>query len=281
MEWIESLNRALRFIEDRLTDETLTVEEVARATAYSPFYLQRLFYVLTDLSLADYIRQRRLSAAGQELQSRGVKVLDTALRYGYETPESFCKAFRRFHGITPSAAQRTRVQLRYLNPLQIKVELTGGGIMDYTLETMGELTVLGMERPFTYENNLTGIPKFWSEYLARGWCETVPGMLGVCFDEQNGPTFAYLIGSFGKPDAPVPEGFVKRVIAPHTWAKFRAVGPMPGSIQKVTKQIYTEWLPNNTEFEPAEGVSIEMYTEGDLNAADYESEVWVPLRRKG
>ena len=108
MEWIASINRALRYVEDHLTDDALNVEAVAKVTAYSPFYLQRLFYVLTDASLADYIRGRRLSAAGQALQG-GAKVLDTALRYGYESPESFAKAFRRFHGVSPSAALSSRL----------------------------------------------------------------------------------------------------------------------------------------------------------------------------
>ena len=105
MDWITSINRALRYVEEHLQDENLSVEAVAAVTAYSPFYLQRLFYILTEMSLSDYIRGRKLSMAGQELQATDARVLDTALRYGYETPESFSKAFRRFHGVTPSAAQ--------------------------------------------------------------------------------------------------------------------------------------------------------------------------------
>ena len=281
MEWINSVNRALRYIETRLTDENLTVETVAKVTAYSPFYLQRLFYVLTDQTLSEYIRQRRLSAAGQEMQAAGARVIDVALRYGYETPESFQKAFRRFHGITPSAAQRTHVQLRYLNPLQIKVELTGGNIMDYALENMQALTVMGKVRRFDYESAFGEIPKFWEEYYAKGYHKQVCGYLGICFDEQQKPDFEYMAGSFCEADAPVPEGFEKRTIAPHLWAKFRAVGPMPTAIQRVNRQIFTEWLPNNPEYDLAEGVNIEMYNEGDMQAADYVSEIWVPLKAKG
>ena len=280
MDWITSVNRALRYVEAHLTDEGLSVECVAREAAYSTFYLQRLFYVLTDMSLADYIRQRRLSMAGQELQTAGAKVLDVALRYGYETPESFQKAFRRFHGVTPSAAQRSRVQLRYLNPLQIKVELTGGSMMDYSMETMGQMTVMGLVRRLGYDAATQEIPAFWSEYASKGFHKQVCGSIGVCFDEPDATDFAYMIGSFCPQDAPVPAGFEKRTIAAHNWAKFRAVGPMPGALQKVTKQIFTDWLPNNAEYALAEGVSIEWYSEGDMQAADSESEVWVPLQSK-
>ena len=280
MEWITGVNRALRFVEDHLTDEGLSVEAVAREAAYSSFYLQRLFFVLTGMSLADYIRRRKLSMAGQELQVSGAKVIDVALRYGYETPESFQKAFRRFHGVTPSAAQRTRVQLRYLNPLQIKVELTGGSVMDYLVEKLEPMTVMGAVRRFTYEAAQAEIPKFWSEYYAKGMDKQVSGMIGVCFDDASTADFAYMIGTFCAPDAPVPQGFEKRDIAAHTWAKFRATGPMPGALQQVTRQIFTDWLPNNTEYSLAEGVNIEWYSEGDMQAADYASEVWVPLKGK-
>ena len=55
---------------------------------------------------------------------------------------------------------------------------------------------------------------------------------------------------------------------------------MPGALQQVTRQIFTDWLPNNTEYSLAEGVNIEWYSEGDMQAADYASEVWVPLKGK-
>ncbi|HPF86696.1 MAG TPA: helix-turn-helix domain-containing protein [Candidatus Limiplasma sp.] len=88
MDWIDGMNRLLRYIEEHLTDSTLTVETAARHAAYSPFYLQRIFYGLTEVPLSEYFRNRRLSQAGQELQA-GAKVIDAALKYGYETPESF------------------------------------------------------------------------------------------------------------------------------------------------------------------------------------------------
>jgi AraC family transcriptional regulator len=279
MEWMDSLNRALRYVESHLTDEGLSVEAVAKAAAYSPFYLQRVFYVLTDETLADYIRARRLSAAGQALQG-GAKVLDTALRYGYESPESFAKAFRRFHGITPSAAQRTRAQLKYLSPLAIKVELTGGSIMDYAVEPMGELRIIGKVRRFALDGAFGLIPGYWDEYHQQGLDSKVCGYLGVCFDETD-KDFAYMIGAFQTPEMQVPEGFEVHTLAAGTWAKFRAVGALPDSIQKLNRQIFTEWLPGNTEYELVGSVNVEMYSEGDMDAADYVSEIWLPVRRMG
>ncbi|MCE5342089.1 MAG: GyrI-like domain-containing protein [Eubacteriales bacterium] len=154
--------------------------------------------------------------------------------------------------------------------------------MDYTLEDIGELTVLGYVRKFGYENAFQEIPKFWSEFFHRELQNKLPGrLLGVCFDEADSPEFPYMIGVFCDPDAPVPEGFEKRTIAAHTWVKFNAVGPIPEGIQKVNRQIFTEWLPNNAECDLAEGVNIEIYPEGDMKASDYVSEIWLPIRHKG
>ncbi len=279
MEWIRCINQMLRYVEAHLQDD-LDIAVIARQVSFSPFYLQRMFTMMTDMTVSEYVRQRRLSAAGQELQATNAKVLDVALRYGYETPESFQKAFRRFHGITPSAAKRTRAQLRYLNPLQIQVTLTGGKIMDYSIENLGEITVVGMERRFAYDSAFGQIPEYWDEYCKRGLHGVVPGCLGVCLDEAGKTDFSYLIGNFYEPGTPVPDGFVLRTIAPHTWVKFKGVGALPDSLQRLNRQIFTEWLPNNPEYDLAEGVNIEWYSMGDMDADDYVSEIWIPVVRK-
>ena len=152
--------------------------------------------------------------------------------------------------------------------------------MDYSVEHIEGMTVLGLTRNFTYDSAFTEIPGFWTEYHDRGLDGQVCGYLGICFDGDESPEFTYMIGQFCEADAAVPEGFEKRAIAAHTWAKFRAVGPIPTGIQKVNRQIYTEWLPNNTEYDLAEGVNIELYSKGDTQAADYESEIWVPVKKK-
>ena len=153
-------------------------------------------------------------------------------------------------------------------------------MLDYTVEKIGEMMVVGLERRFRYDTGFQEIPKFWSEYYAEGQQKKVCGALGICFDEENSPEFTYMIGCFCEPDAETPEGFTKRKIPAFTWAKFRSVGPMPDAIQKVNRQIFTEWLPNNNEYDMAGGVNIEMYTQGDMQAADYESEIWIPVRAK-
>ena len=152
--------------------------------------------------------------------------------------------------------------------------------MDYTVENMEKLTVIGKVKRFGYEDTFDKIPLFWDEYYASGAAKQVCPCVGVSFCDQNEHSFPYMIGSFCEPDAPVPEGFEKRELEANTWVKFRVVGPLPGSIQKVNRQIFTQWLPNNTEYETANNNNIEVYTEGDTKADDYESEIWLPVKQK-
>ena len=153
-------------------------------------------------------------------------------------------------------------------------------MMDVTVERMGEMQVVGMVRRFALDGAFAKVPGFWDEYHQKGLDKTLCGYLGLCFDETE-KDFAYLIGAFRKEGQPVPEGFEVHTVAPHLWAKFRAVGPLPGAIQKVNRQIFTEWLPGNPEYEPAEGINLEVYSEGDMTGAEYESEIWLPVRRRG
>lgn len=282
MEWIECITRALQYIEAHLEDPGLSLPAVAQQVHFSHFYLQRTFSMMTGMTLAEYIRQRRLSLAGQELQSRGARVIDVALKYGYDTPESFQKAFRRFHGVTPSAVRKPGIQLRYRNPLHLQIALSGGTVMEYAIEALPELTVVGMERRFSYDDCLRQIPQYWDDYHAQGFDRKCPANLGVCLDnaECAEGRFSYLIAHFEQPDASVPDGFVRRTIPAATWAKFRSVGRLPQSLQQLNRRIFTEWLPSNPSYELADSLNIEAYAEGDMDSDDYACEIWIPVRQK-
>jgi AraC family transcriptional regulator len=279
MDWITGMNRLLSYIEEHLTDGGLTVESAARYAAYSPFYLQRIFYGLTDIPLSEYIRNRRMSLAGQELYAQHAKVLDTALKYGYETPESFQKAFRRFHGITPSAAKRPQAKLMFMSPLQINVSLKGGNKMDYSIETKGPMTVMGFERRIAYDKGFQEAPKFWEEFFQNDLQSRVAPLLGCCFDDGK-TDFAYMIGDFCAADAPVPEDMVKRTIPAYTWALFHTDGNTGKDIQVLNRQIFSEWLPANPQYEPADPLNIEVYPCQEMDWADKRWGIWLPVKVK-
>ena len=148
MDWITGIQNAINYIETHITEE-LDYEEIACQSFSSPFHFQRVFSILCGYTLGEYIRSRRLSLAGAELAASNEKVIDIALKYGYENPESFTKAFQKFHGITPSQARGGGATLRAFSSLSIKVSLEGGNMMNYRIEEKPALILTGFKKRFT------------------------------------------------------------------------------------------------------------------------------------
>ncbi len=279
MELVESLNDALNYIERHLLEEADSAK-AARHVGISRFYLERTFAALTGMSVSEYIRARRLTLAGHELLANDTKVIDLALKYGYDTPESFTKAFSRFHGVTPTSARRLSTLMRCQNPLAISIKMEGANIMNYKIEQMDAFTVAGVERAFQMDSSQQEIPKFWQEFMEKGLQQKVCPVFGICFDADASGNFPYMIADVLKPGTKLPEGLTTREIPAHLWARFACVGAMPGAIQQVTKQIYSEWLPTNGVYEVAQYMEIEMYSDGNPASPDYYSEVWIPIKKK-
>lgn len=148
MDWITGLQRAIDYIEAHLTEE-IDYETVAAESFSSSYHFQRIFSILCGYTLGEYIRMRRLSLAGAELSGSKEKVIDIAFKYGYDSPDSFAKAFQKFHGITPSQARADGKMLRSFSRLSIKIKLEGGSTMNYRIEEKGEMVLTGYKRRFT------------------------------------------------------------------------------------------------------------------------------------
>ena len=124
MNWVTDIQKAISFIENNLL-EKIAVDDVAKHIHSSADYFQRVFNIVTGISISDYIRNRRLTLAGDELANTQVKVIDVCAKFGYESPESFTKAFARFHGVTPTAA-KAAATLNHFEPLSIEIFIKGG-----------------------------------------------------------------------------------------------------------------------------------------------------------
>ncbi len=147
MDWIFGMQRAVDYIEDNLTG-TIDYEKAAAQCFSSSYHFQRVFSILCGFTLGEYIRSRRLSLAGAELAAGGARVIDVALKYGYESPDSFAKAFQRFHGILPSEARRNGSRLRSYSRLVLKVSMEGGKPVDYKIEKKPETVLTGFRAHF-------------------------------------------------------------------------------------------------------------------------------------
>lgn len=285
MEWMAIVGDAVQYIEAHITEE-LTTDDIAAAVCVSPFYFQRGFAMLCGVTVGEYIRRRRLALAGHDLAAGAEKVIDIALKYGYDSPDSFTKAFTRFHGVTPTAARQSGALLKSFAPLKIKFSLEGGYLMDYKMQNKEAFTVLGNAKRFTYEEAKARIPQFWQEHFATGKGAVVMGTYGVNMDEtMSKETFEYMIADPCDAACEVPDGFVKRTIPAFTWAVFPCVGPMPTALQSVNTRIYTEWLPAMRDYAFAAGYCMEYYDDpkkyknGTMDEK-YYCEIWIPVKKK-
>ncbi len=271
--WIEGFQESIEYIEANLT-ETLEIERIAGVAALSPFYYQRIFGALCGMTVGDYIRARRMTLAAQELSASETRVIDIALKYGYDSPDSFARAFTRFHGIAPSRAREPGAALRSFASLHIKITLEGGAMLDYRITEKAPFTIVGIRRRFNSDTSYQEIPKFWQEWAQdmRG----LKGVFGVCMD-KDGKDFDYWIADNYVPWVDIPKGCETCQIPGGLWAEFTCKGPLPESLQNVNTQIWTEWLPSLKGYALAGQYSLEVYMPPVEDPADTVSYICIPL----
>ena len=289
MDWITGIQNAINYIEEHLTEE-INYNKVAEEAACSSFYFQRIFGILCDISLGEYIRNRRLTLAGNELNASDIKVIDIALKYGYESPESFTRAFSKFHGITPSEAKKNGSKLKSFSRLSVKITLSGGYMMDYKIVEKEAFEIIEKVEAHSIENdvNAKSIPDFWTKSHNDGTVKTLlenttdrTFIFGVCYGNNSdcAKTFDYSIGAVYNPKTAVPKGFRKNIIPARTWAIFECKGAMPKAMQDMWHKITSEFFPTSG-YQPTYEMDIEAYTEGDMGGSDYRSEIWIPVVKK-
>ena len=278
MDWVRMINQSITFMEEHLTDD-IALADIAGSVNLSAFHFQRAFSLLTEMSPAEYLRKRRLSQAGAELAEGKSKVIDVALKYGYESPESFTKAFTRFHGSSPMQVKNGS-SIRFMNRYTVRITIDGGSIMEYKIEKWDAVDLLVHAGSFHAETSEQEIPAFWDKYYASEELRKIPGYLGVCAQQKtDDDVFTYGIGCKASDVEGVPEGFEILHIPEHTWAVFKCVGPTPGAIQEMWAKIYREWLPV-ADYELVPDYDIENYLPGNPASKNYVSEICFPVRKK-
>lgn len=285
MEWMAIIGNSIQYMEEHITED-ITVEDVAKEVGVSSFYFQKGFAMLCGYTVSEYIRNRRLALAGNDLLVTEEKIIDIAMKYGYDSPDSFTKAFTRFHGVTPTSVRKDEVLLKSFAPLKIKISLEGGYLMDYKIVKKEAFTVIANAKTFPYEGAKEIIPQFWQEHFQSGKGAVVCGWYGINIDLEMGQeNFEYLIADPYNPQKEVPEGFVTRTIPAFEWAVFPCRGAMPTALQDVNTKIYTEWLPALKEYEFAAGYCVEYYDnptkyEKGTQDENYYCEIWIPVKKK-
>ena len=280
MEWVERLNQSMAYIEEHLTAE-IDYEQLGRIACCSTYHYQRMFTYMAGITLAEYIRRRKLSLAAVDLRGGDARIIDIAEKYGYRSPTAFNRAFQSFHGIAPSAAKDEGVSVKSFSPIVFRIAVKGATEMKYRIETKEAFRIMGVSAPLDkeLENNFMVVPTMWQEAAANGTIQKLAGMMdtppmgllgvSVCNDEE---AWRYFIAVSSTKTGEWEE----YTVPASTWAIFSGTGTNQ-SIQELEQRVVTEWLPTSG-YEYANAPDIEVYLNPDPQNAQYE--VWIPVVKK-
>lgn len=299
MDWIIGIQKAIDYMEDHLT-ETIDYDVVAAQSYSSSYHFQRVFSILCGFTVGEYIRNRRLTLAGAELAVGDAKVIDVALKYGYESPDSFAKAFQKFHGLLPSQARSNGSNLKSFSRLVLKFSLEGGSMMDYRIEEKDEMILTGYKRHFV------GVPGEREDQEEEMYVKTralqyilqaLAGNLEKNFDiitniDDEGYDFyiAYQLSEYYRnnlnKDGVLGEEFARYFenvrIPKCTYAVFeteRCAFPTEVYLD-LRKKIASEWLPNSGyQLADAPELVVTHWYRGDMKNQRYR-ELWIPVEKK-
>jgi len=282
MEWVERLNQSIHYIEEHLTDERIDYEQLGRIACCSAYHYQRMFAYMAGITLAEYIRRRKMSLAAVDLQGGDQKIIDVAEKYGYHSPTAFNRAFQSFHGIAPSSVKGEGVPVKSFSPIVFRISVKGAEEMNYRIETKDAFRIIGVSAPLDreIENNFAVVPQMWQDAVANGtiqklasMMDTPPaGLLGVSACGDEGPWKYFIAVSSSKES----EAFEEFTVPASTWAIFSGAGTNR-SLQELERRIITEWLPSSG-YEYGSAPDIEVYLNPDPQNAQYE--VWIPVTKK-
>jgi AraC family transcriptional regulator len=285
MEWMRQLNRAIDYIENNLDGE-ISYEEAAKIACCSTFYFQRMFSYITGIPLSDYIRRRRMTKAAFELQGGKAKVMDIGLKYGYESPTSFHRAFHNVHGVSPTAARKKGTALNAYPRISFSIHVTGGDSMKYRIEAKDSIRIAGVKAPLqeNVEQNFKTVPAFWQETLNSkafpkicGLSNQQPkGILGVSVYENPNEIYYYISSAT---DQPFPEELEEYTIPAAVWVIFECQGNFKESIQSIYKRFFTEWLPFSG-YEYAKLPDIEVYPMSGQKQIGGYCEIWLAITKR-
>jgi len=297
VDFLKRMTEVIDYIEEHIT-ENFDLNDVAKIVCCNVYQFSRIFTYVVGISITEYLRNRRLSIAALELQSGNVKVIDVALKYGYNSPESFARAFREMHGISPREACTLGVKLRMYPRISFHISIKGDGDMEYRIEEKGIIKVVGVVKNFgkwTVSKNTENWKErmgerwaLWDEFLNHGANLIIRDkynlyrepfwQIGVTQTDEKGD----IIEAIGAEDAggEYPE-LTSYEVPASTWAVFTAKGTLNQKVHPIdalTTQIFSEWLPSSG-YEKSMDYEIQVYGPGNTQSDDYTCEIWIPVKK--
>lgn len=283
-DWLNQMNAAMDYIEAHLADE-ISYDRAAQIACCSVYHFQRMFSYITGVPLAEYIRRRRLTLAAFELQAGGVKVIDTAMKFGYESPEAFSRAFKKLHGVMPVSARDIGASLKVYPRITFSITIKGDVEMKYRIMQREAFRVFGVYTDVSTDQETASqqIPQFFKKCDENLVPDEINAILGRFHDnhtlsalyDYSETTFKYMLCQFLPKGLSVPDQFTVLDVPGAAWAVF----DVPNcEMQAMWRRIWTEWFPASG-YESAEGMQFEMYY-GLASHENVMGEIWIPVRKK-
>lgn len=274
MNQIIELKKAIDHIENNI-EENINFETIAKEIGMSAYYFHRMFSYIVGMSPTEYIRNRRLSLAADELSKNNTNILDIAIKYQFGSNESFTRAFTKFHNVTPKMAKISGTKLKNFSPIHLKLEIDGGKIMDYKIIEKEDFEISAIVRDFDLETK-EEIPAFWDEIKETGKIKEIndnytKNIVGVCIGENGSKQYKYGIGRIlENNDKGITDGEIIKVNK-SKWVIFSMQGQRAEDINKLWERIYKEYFPTS-EYKQSMNIDFELYD-------DKNTEIWIPIEK--
>lgn len=277
MNFLMSFNMAMDYLETVL-DTEIDEAEIFKITGYSYPMFSRIFSIFTDFTLHEYIRLRRLTKAAMEISESNIKIIDIALKYGYDSPNSFTSAFKKFHNTSPVNV-RKGAAIKVFSKLRLSLSIQGGEKMNARIEVKKGFMVAGVKK----ENiNSKLCPEVWEELFSKADYNELSSLgnkmsYGVCYDVQDVNEINYMAG-FDVEDIERAKkiGLEIMEIPEAKYACIELVGKVPECIHMGWKFAMETFLPEN-RYKHSGSPDFEVYFEGDMYSDDYVMELWIPI----
>ncbi len=289
MDLLKSINDALQYIEENLT-EKIDYSEIGKIAMCSEYHFNRMFSFLSGVNLSEYIRRRRLTLAAIELKDKEKRVIDVAIKYGYSSADSFTRAFSSLHGVLPSEVKNENVSIKAYPKMSFKLSIEGAEEMNYRIVEKESFKIVGFKKRVQIIFNgvnpeiaemyklltpeiimkLKLISNIEPKGIISASCNFSEGRM-----EEKGELDHY-IGVLTSDDSVEDLDILE--VESHTWAVFESIGKFPETLQNIWGRIYSQWFPSSG-YEAVDAPEIVWHESPDTTKENYKSEIWIPVRK--
>lgn len=277
---MDDLVEILKRIEENIEQE-VDYTQLYKRLNISGSSLQRIFPVLFNVTLSEYIRKRRLTKAAFELKQTQHSILDIALRYGYESPDAFAIAFKKQHGATPSGV-RKGAPMNLFNALKLNLSIEGGNDLPIEIKTLPAFYVAGIS--IDTKVNSPDIPILWKQLSESELVDDLISFssgksFGVCYDMKDNGQVKYMAGwEVANPDKVKQLPVEVVLIESSTFAIIPCIGKIPESLHNAWNYMWKQFFPESGYIYSGK-VDLEFYPQKVVDSKEYQMQIWVPVEK--